>query len=253
MALIGALGSSACGRRAAVPRQGRRVDRVAFGTTGPRDQGRGPGVRAGEMLTRWSRRSSSRTRASLPPQGRDRGHPRHREPATRCSSQLRRARVADAPTRDRKTGGRRDRAGAGRGRYRRFRAGRSRGSRLSLAPLPGRAEAARGDRTAARPAEPTVLGPDRSDAARRASSARTSVKSAMPRKTIFAGRGTHDWPPELVVPDVWSEPYARAAEEIDDGAPADSRGSGREGSGSSSRGSRQLESGSRHESRSQHN
>ena len=34
-------------------------------------------------------------------------------------------------------------------------------------------------------------------------------------ESIFAGRGTHEWPPELVVPDSWREPYARAASEID--------------------------------------
>lgn len=39
-------------------------------------------------------------------------------------------------------------------------------------------------------------------------------------ESIFAGRGTHDWPPELIIPDAWREPYARAANEIDAALPA---------------------------------
>ena len=34
-------------------------------------------------------------------------------------------------------------------------------------------------------------------------------------EATFAARGTHKWPPELIVPDSWREPYARAASEID--------------------------------------
>src|SRR5262249_2765544 len=37
---------------------------------------------------------------------------------------------------------------------------------------------------------------------------------------IFAGRDTHEWPPRLVVPDAWGEPYARSAAEIDGELPA---------------------------------
>jgi len=36
---------------------------------------------------------------------------------------------------------------------------------------------------------------------------------------VFAGRGTHNWPPELVVAEAWGEPYARTMGEIDDGLP----------------------------------
>jgi hypothetical protein len=39
-------------------------------------------------------------------------------------------------------------------------------------------------------------------------------------ENIFAGRGTHDWPPALVVPQAWRAPYARAAEETDAVIPA---------------------------------
>jgi hypothetical protein len=39
-------------------------------------------------------------------------------------------------------------------------------------------------------------------------------------ESIFAGRGTHAWPPELIIPDAWGEPYARAADEIDAALPA---------------------------------
>lgn len=31
----------------------------------------------------------------------------------------------------------------------------------------------------------------------------------------FDARGKHSWPPELVVPDIWAEPYAALAEEMD--------------------------------------
>jgi hypothetical protein len=36
----------------------------------------------------------------------------------------------------------------------------------------------------------------------------------------FAARGTHRWPPELVVPESWREPYAHTAGEIDAELPA---------------------------------
>jgi len=38
---------------------------------------------------------------------------------------------------------------------------------------------------------------------------------------IFAGRELHGWPPELVVPDGWREPYAAAAGELDADLPLD--------------------------------
>jgi hypothetical protein len=38
---------------------------------------------------------------------------------------------------------------------------------------------------------------------------------------IFAGRDLHPWPPELVVPDDWREPYAVAAGELDASLPLD--------------------------------
>jgi hypothetical protein len=38
---------------------------------------------------------------------------------------------------------------------------------------------------------------------------------------IFAGRDLHPWPPELVVPDDWREPYAVVAGELDAGLPLD--------------------------------
>lgn len=38
---------------------------------------------------------------------------------------------------------------------------------------------------------------------------------------IFAGRDLHPWPPELVVPDDWREPYAAAAGELDANLPLD--------------------------------
>lgn len=38
---------------------------------------------------------------------------------------------------------------------------------------------------------------------------------------IFAGRDLHPWPPELVVPDDWREPYAAAAGELDADLPLD--------------------------------
>lgn len=31
----------------------------------------------------------------------------------------------------------------------------------------------------------------------------------------FASRGVHSWPPELLIPDIWAEPYASLAEEMD--------------------------------------
>lgn len=37
----------------------------------------------------------------------------------------------------------------------------------------------------------------------------------------FAARATHGWPPDLVVPKSWREPYARAASEIDAELPLD--------------------------------
>jgi hypothetical protein len=36
----------------------------------------------------------------------------------------------------------------------------------------------------------------------------------------FLARGTHAWPPELVIPEEWHEPYARAAAETDAALPA---------------------------------
>lgn len=38
---------------------------------------------------------------------------------------------------------------------------------------------------------------------------------------IFTGRDLHSWPPELVVPDDWREPYAAAAGELDADLPLD--------------------------------
>lgn len=38
---------------------------------------------------------------------------------------------------------------------------------------------------------------------------------------IFTGRDLHSWPPELVVPDDWREPYATAAGELDADLPLD--------------------------------
>ena len=40
-------------------------------------------------------------------------------------------------------------------------------------------------------------------------------------EAVFVARGTHEWPPELVVPESWREPYARAASEIDADLPPD--------------------------------
>ena len=34
-------------------------------------------------------------------------------------------------------------------------------------------------------------------------------------ETVFASRGTHDWPPPLVVPPHWIEPFARMAADLD--------------------------------------
>ncbi len=39
-------------------------------------------------------------------------------------------------------------------------------------------------------------------------------------EAVFAGRGKNPWPPELVVPDPWREPYARTAAELGAGLPA---------------------------------
>ena len=39
--------------------------------------------------------------------------------------------------------------------------------------------------------------------------------------SIFAERGTHAWPPELVVPDAWREPYAAGAAELGADLPVD--------------------------------
>jgi len=38
---------------------------------------------------------------------------------------------------------------------------------------------------------------------------------------IFTGRNLHSWPPELVVPDDWREPYAAAASELEADLPLD--------------------------------
>ncbi len=40
-------------------------------------------------------------------------------------------------------------------------------------------------------------------------------------EAVFVARGTHEWPPELVVPESWREPYARAASEMDAELPAE--------------------------------
>lgn len=40
-------------------------------------------------------------------------------------------------------------------------------------------------------------------------------------EAVFVARGTHEWPPELVVPESWREPYARAASEMDAELPTD--------------------------------
>jgi hypothetical protein len=34
-------------------------------------------------------------------------------------------------------------------------------------------------------------------------------------EAVFVARGTHEWPPELVVPESWREPLVRAASEMD--------------------------------------
>ena len=39
--------------------------------------------------------------------------------------------------------------------------------------------------------------------------------------SIFTARGTHAWPPELVVPDAWREPYSASAAEIGTDLPVD--------------------------------
>jgi hypothetical protein len=39
--------------------------------------------------------------------------------------------------------------------------------------------------------------------------------------SIFTERGTHAWPPELIVPDAWREPYAASAAEVEAGLPRD--------------------------------
>jgi hypothetical protein len=40
-------------------------------------------------------------------------------------------------------------------------------------------------------------------------------------EAIFIARGTHEWPPQLVVPEPWREPYARTASEVDADLPGD--------------------------------
>jgi Nucleotidyl transferase AbiEii toxin, Type IV TA system len=40
-------------------------------------------------------------------------------------------------------------------------------------------------------------------------------------EAVFIARGTHEWPPELVVPESWREPYARTASEVDADLPGD--------------------------------
>jgi hypothetical protein len=40
-------------------------------------------------------------------------------------------------------------------------------------------------------------------------------------EAVFKTRGTHEWPPELVVPEPWREPYARSASEVDADLPPD--------------------------------
>jgi hypothetical protein len=39
--------------------------------------------------------------------------------------------------------------------------------------------------------------------------------------SVFETRGTHAWPPELVVPEAWRAPYAASVVEIEAGLPAD--------------------------------
>jgi hypothetical protein len=38
--------------------------------------------------------------------------------------------------------------------------------------------------------------------------------------SVFEARGTHAWPPELIIPDAWGAPYAANAAEIEAGLPA---------------------------------
>jgi hypothetical protein len=40
-------------------------------------------------------------------------------------------------------------------------------------------------------------------------------------EAVFVARGTHEWPPELVAPESWREPYARTATEVDADLPPD--------------------------------
>ena len=72
-------------------------------------------------------------------------------------------------------------------------------------------------------------------------------------EVIFVARGTHEWPPELVVPESWREPYARAASEMDAELPAGRRSSGRHESGADREDRDGLSpTASRAESRTQH-
>jgi len=36
----------------------------------------------------------------------------------------------------------------------------------------------------------------------------------------FATRNTHAWPPQLIVPDAWADPYAAAIDDLDAALPA---------------------------------
>jgi hypothetical protein len=40
-------------------------------------------------------------------------------------------------------------------------------------------------------------------------------------EAVFRARGTHEWPPELVVPEAWREPYARTATDVGANLPPD--------------------------------
>jgi hypothetical protein len=39
-------------------------------------------------------------------------------------------------------------------------------------------------------------------------------------KAIFEARSTHDWPPELIIPEAWRAPYAASVADIEAGLPA---------------------------------
>jgi hypothetical protein len=47
------------------------------------------------------------------------------------------------------------------------------------------------------------------------------LRCAKPPARVFTARGTHEWPPELVVPESWREPYARTVSETDADLPPD--------------------------------